>query len=353
MAKGDENKDPAEQADPNAEEAASSGRSRGRARGRASGSGEESDGGPEASQDASEGGDPQGGLDQSQTALSAASPNDWAAVTKRTTDQQGQVGTFSAQPTGSSSVTGQTSPDQNAPQAATPRALQPGEPGWGLRPGDLGYAPPARIAAETGKVLTHQDLGWTGGTDASVNVHGQVPLAMPAPAPPTATSASEYMKPSLISKPAANAVLSKMVGDTKRWIMDLPHDFDGENAVVVQFFRDLIARGAAIGTAQALGRTVEPDSVDAAHTTPPPEFFTLRHLAAQLTMTKQIYDQALQSAGVQLGSDDKQKVEGIAAEFSGLAQGPKSQEEVVKPEDDQTKPNQADQAKSQPQMAVA
>lgn len=333
MAKADDNKDTADQGEQtNASEEEGSARSRGRARGRAAGPSEEGDGGSETAQESASAGDTARGLSSPGDPVP---PNDWVAATNRSIED-GQVGQPSAQPTGASSVTGQqTSPGQN------------------LRPGDIGYAPPARVAPETGKVLSHQDLGWTGGTDASVNVHGQVPLAMPAPAPATATSASEYMKPSLVSKAGVEAVVSKMLGDTKLYVADIPHQLDGENGVYVQFVRDLTARGAALATAHALGRTVEPDSVDQAQSSPPSEFFKLRHMAAQMEAAMQIYDQAMTSAGVQLPSEDKQKVEGIKAEFGQFAQGPKSPDDVVKDDEDPTTPGLAQRAKSQPQVEAA
>lgn len=224
--------------------------------------------------------------------------------------------------------------------SAATRIFGPGDPGYQLRPGDPGYAAPARIAPNTG-VLTREHLGYHGGQDPARNVHDQVPLAMPAPAPSTVESDTAYMKPSTLDPNAATMQLRKMAGAMLRWIKDLPHAMSGEDAVIVNFFRDLEARRHAIGTAAALGRTVEKDAVDAATSTPPAEFFELRHAAQQMMGLIDIYDRALGNYGLQLEGRDAEAVTRIKREFGPLAQGPTSPDDVPKPDQDRTEPQQA------------
>lgn len=207
---------------------------------------------------------------------------------------------------------------QRQPESAVARPLAAKD--RPLRPGEPGYAPPARIAPETG-VLTHADLGWNPGKDHAMTATGNVPLAMPAPAP-VGVENDQGARPSTLGAAAANAQLSAKVGAMMEWIHDFPYEAQGVNAVVVQTFRDIKARQSARGTASALGRTVDPDAVDQAKSTPPSEFFTLRHLAQQLLVVQEIYDSALHSVGSQLGNEDQAKIDQIKGEFQPYADGP-------------------------------
>lgn len=212
----------------------------------------------------------------------------------------------------------ETDPRPPVTQAPPPREL---------RPGELGYAPPARIANETG-VLTNEHLGYNPGSDASVNIHGQVPLAMPAPAAATLSSSTEGMKPSLLSKQSATVAMSKMWADMQTWIMDMPHALDGHLAVVAQFARDMKARQNAMITAHQLGRTLEPDAVDKATFEPPPEFFALRGVAGEIVTLKKVYAAALAAKGIELSADDQRTVDQIMSRVEPLADGPKAPDEV-------------------------
>lgn len=200
-----------------------------------------------------------------------------------------------------------------------------------LRPGEIGYAPPARVANFSG-VLTNEHLGYHPGTDASVNIHGQVPLAMPAPADATLSSSTAGMKPSLLSKQSATVALSKMWADMQAWIMDIPFPMEGQLAVVVQFARDMKARQVAMSTAHQLGRTLEPDAVDKATFDVPAEYFHLRGAAGEIAMLQKIYSAALAAKGIELSSDDQRSVDQIMSHFEGLSDGPKSPDDVA--EDD-------------------
>jgi hypothetical protein len=198
-------------------------------------------------------------------------------------------------------------------------------------PGDVSYAPPARVAQVAGKVLSAEHYDYTLG-HSGMSVTGQVPLAMPAPAYEPVTTPTSSTPPSQLSAPIAISLLHKMVGELRAWIGDFPHQVSGESAVVVQFFRDLSARRASLNTAAALGRTMEPDAVDQTEHLPPPEFFALRHMAASFRHALAIYDRALSDAGAPLSRDDQASIDRIKAEFAPLADGPESPDQV--PTDD-------------------
>lgn len=211
--------------------------------------------------------------------------------------------------------------------AAVP-VIDKSSPDYRLVPGDIGYAPPARIAPEVG-VLTAEQLGHYAGNNTSANVHGTVPLAMPPPAPATVSSDTAYAKPSQLTAAQAGAQLDKAIGDWTTWILDIPYSYDGKKAVVIQFFRDLEARQKARGTAATLGRLVEPDQVDNATSTPPPEFFQLRHAAQQIVALQDVYGGTLAKSGLTLSGQDQAAVDGILKEFAPLAAGPTAPDETV------------------------
>lgn len=213
--------------------------------------------------------------------------------------------------------------DQTAPADTDPVALA-ARP---LRPGDLGYAPPARVAMPAGEALTAAHYDWNPGRSTSA-VNGAVPLAVPVATVPSLADNPNMMKPSLLSAPVATARLSQMVGDLSAWVMDFPHQVHGEAAVVVKVLRDLKARALAHGTAQALGRTVAADATDEASFTPPPEFFALRHAADQVLAVQALYAAALAEHGIILSAADQTTVDRIVAEFGELAAGPKAPEQA-------------------------
>ncbi len=217
---------------------------------------------------------------------------------------------------GDQSVTSDDAPDTAASQVTDKTA-----PGYQLVPGDVGYAPPARIAIAAGIVPTAEQLGHILGA-ANVNITGAVPLAMPPPAPATVSSDIAFMKPSAMSRGQVAAQLRKTIGDVTAWIMDIPYPMDGKEGVVVQFFRDLEARQRMRGTAATLGRVLEPDQVDKTTTIPPAEFFQLRHAAQLMVAMQAIYEDALTVAGGQLSAANKTAIDQILAEFTPLAAGP-------------------------------
>jgi hypothetical protein len=202
------------------------------------------------------------------------------------------------------------------------------------RPGEPGYAPPARIAPAAGQVLTRDHLGYTGGSDATVNVHGEVPLAMPPPAPPNISSWTSYMRPSTLDAQTCRVVFRKAWSDLTAWVKDLPHQMFGEDAVAVQFIRDLDARKQAQATAANLGRTLEPDAVDKAEAAPPSEYFQLRHLARQAAAMRDEYEAALGDYRGSLNDERKGRVEAIMREFQPLMEGPASPDDVPKSDED-------------------
>lgn len=212
------------------------------------------------------------------------------------------------------------------------RAMRPGDPGFGLRPGDQGYAPPARIAQPGGVVLEAHHYDYDTGSGSALAVNGQVPLAMPAPAYETVLHHTAMAKPSTLSQAAATAQLAKMVGNLRDWIMDFPYPAQGELSVIVQAFRDLAARRASLGTAAQLGRTVPADAIDEAETTPPPEFFTLRAMGAHMLALQQAYERALSTAGGELSPADKTAVNQTMSEFGKYTDGPTSLDDL--PADD-------------------
>lgn len=206
---------------------------------------------------------------------------------------------------------------------ATDQAASDTGPVLALRPGDVGYAPPARVANVAGDVLKPEHYGWDPGR-SSTNMRGMVPLAMPAPAYETVTNDTQIVPPSMLTAPTANARLAKMIGDMSAWVHDFPHLAHGKSAVVLRFFRDLEARSVARGTASHLGRSYEPDAIDQAYFVPPVEYFRLRHLAEQMTVMHGIYTAALSAQGVSVSEQDQATVDKIMAEFAPLADGPKS-----------------------------
>jgi hypothetical protein len=201
-------------------------------------------------------------------------------------------------------------------------------PGYVLVPGDVGYAPPARLANNSGEVLTRAHLGYIEGADASLNMLGEVPLAMPPPAAETMMSIPAHVKPSTTTAAAASAQFGKLISHTTAYVLDNPHPLFGIQAVVSRFFRDLAGRQAALGTAEALGRTVEPDAVDKSKSKPPPEFFQLRHMAQQFVTAQSIYEGSLTTAGLKLSDANQATMKAITAEFEPLSKGPTSPTQV-------------------------
>jgi hypothetical protein len=210
------------------------------------------------------------------------------------------------------------------------------------RPGDAGYAAPARVAQPAGQVLRPEHYDYSGSTaNQGVAVTGQPALAMPAPAYQTVSTDAAGARPSQLSAQTATLVFRKMIGELRAWVADLPHEMTGELAVAAQFIRDLNARRAAQNTATALGRTLEPDEVDAAVNVPPAEFFQLRHMASSMMTAIGIFETALTDLGAPLTGDAKATIDQIKAEFSSLAVGPQSPGDAEIHPDDEAKPTDA------------
>lgn len=206
----------------------------------------------------------------------------------------------------------ETPPDAPAPVGAVLLMPLPGEPG---------YAPPARVAMPAGVVLQEHHYGLAPIGVGSAAVTGLVPLAMPPPAQTPVSTDAALTRPSQMTAQSATAQLHKMVGDLGAWISDLPHEVFGEAAVVVQLFRDLSARRAALGAATALGRSLAPDAVDLAVHVPPLEFFRLRQAAAHVVELEEIYAATLAKTGSVLSAEDQMKIDQIKEAFTHLVPG--------------------------------
>jgi len=195
-----------------------------------------------------------------------------------------------------------------------------------LKPGDIGYAPAARVAITAGDTVTLDQLGYDPGrTTSGLPAQSTPPLATltdRAVAIAPAAFEAAAVTPAALDPASVNNRLQKMVGDLSAWVAEIPYPLEGENAVVANFFQQLAARRANVATASQLGRTEPPDMVSATKTTPSTEYFQTANLAVAVQTVAETFQQALAAHGVALTTEQQAKVDQITAAAAKFAQRP-------------------------------
>lgn len=230
--------------------------------------------------------------------------------------------------TGSTATSGNGSAPTINPLLGTPLPVKPpvgGDPPPVTPPpvippvSQVPPVPPARTALVAGDFNARPDY------DRGTPQVGYTPVqVLPVLARPTDTQAPTLVASITVPPPnelavgSADATLSKIISDTKAWVSTYPYPATGENAVVLQFYRDLASQQQQRVDAIAHGQTpTGPDPADAT-TTPPPEFYALRDLAQNTVAALTAASKAMTTAGLALLPADQAAADAAMAKAQSV-----------------------------------